>query len=212
MGTNKERNRLMKESDPFNPYLNYGKSKMLAEKIVNEAHKSSGLDTTIIRPCWFYGPGQPPRQTTFFKMIKKGNPLMFGNGKNLRSMSYVDNIVDAMLLAVKSKKSTGQTYWIADEKPYTTIEIYQAIADLFDVKLKPRYLPNVVPETMKLGDEVLQAMGLYIKEVHVAGEMNKNIACSIEKAKKELGYKPRYSLKEGMKRSIDWCRAQGMDI
>jgi nucleoside-diphosphate-sugar epimerase len=212
MGTNKQRDRLMKEDDPYRPYKNYGKSKMLAEQIVNKAYKEGKLDTTIIRPCWFYGPGQPPRQTTFFKMIKKGNPLMFGDGKNLRSMSYVDNIVEAMLLAVKSKKSSGQTYWIADEKPYSTVEIYETIADLFDVKLKPRYLPNIVPELFEIADDVLQAMGMYIKEVHVAGEMNKDIACSVEKAKKELGYKPKVSLKEGMKRSIEWCRAQGMDV
>jgi nucleoside-diphosphate-sugar epimerase len=42
--------------------------------------------------------------------------------------------------------------------------------------------------------------------------MNKNIACSIEKARRELGYEPVVSLREGMRRSIEWCLKQGYDI
>jgi len=120
---------LFNENHPYNPYKNYGKSKMLAEKYVNRMFREGKINTTIIRPCWFYGPNQPLRQTTFFKMIKKGNPLVFGDGNNLRSMSYVDNIVQAMILASQSEKANGQTYWIADERPYPTIEIYQTVAD-----------------------------------------------------------------------------------
>jgi nucleoside-diphosphate-sugar epimerase len=46
--------------------------------------------------------------------------------------------------------------------------------------------------------------------IHVAAEMTRDIAVSIEKAKAELGYKPKIERKEGMWRSIEWCRAQGM--
>lgn len=210
-GTNKKRNILLKENDSYNPYKNYGKSKMLAETYVNKMFREKRIDTTIIRPCWFYGPNQPLRQTTFFKMIKKGNPIIFGSGENLRSMTYIENLVDALLLSLK-KEASGQTYWIADEKPYSTTEIYKTIADILGVDLKPRYIPNLIPELCELADNMLQALGFYIKEIHVAGEMNKDIACSIEKARKELGYKPKISLEEGMKRSIEWCRKQGISI
>ena len=212
MGCNKSRDVLIKEDDEYNPYKNYGKSKMLAEKYVNEKFKEGRIDTTIIRPCWFYGPNQPVRQTTFFKMIKKGNPIIFGNGKNLRSMSYVDNIVQGLVLAATKKQASGKTYWIADSKPYETLEIYKTVADILGVELKPRFVPNIVSGIMEIGDNILQSMGMYIKEVHVAGEMNKDIACSIEKAKKELGYSPEIDLKEGMKRSIEWCKQKGIDI
>jgi len=210
IGCNKKRNALFTEDSPYNPYLNYGRSKKLAEQYVNKMFKLGRIDITIVRPCWFYGPGQPPRQTTFFNMIKKGDPLVFGDGKNLRSMSYVDNIVQAMVLAANKKEASGQTYWIADEKPYSTLEIYNTIADIFNVDLKPRFIPKFVCTGCLVTDILLQKGGLYIKEIHVAGEMDKDIACSIEKAKRELGYDPKIGLKEGMERSIAWCKENNL--
>jgi len=46
----------------------------------------------------------------------------------------------------------------------------------------------------------------------VLSEMNKNIACSVEKAEQELGYAPAIELEEGMRRSLAWCRAQGIEL
>jgi nucleoside-diphosphate-sugar epimerase len=212
-GTNRKRDILMKEDDEPKPYLNYGMSKYRAENIVKGFQETGKIDAVILRPCWFYGPHQPARQTRFFKMIKKGNPLVFGNGLNLRSMSYVDNTVQAMLLAATSPSAPGNTYWIADAKPYTTLEIYQTVGELLGVThLKPRFLPTISSEVFLLGDRLLQGLGMYQTEVHVAGEMNKDIACSIEKARKELGYNPNIELREGMKRSIEFCRNIGVDI
>ncbi len=205
-GCNVNPNKLFTEDDPPHPYKHYGKSKLLAEKAVQEAQQSGEIQTVIIRPCWFYGPGQPARQTRFFKMIMTGRPLIFGNGQNLRSMSYIDNTIQGLLLAESSEKANGQIYWIADERPYKTIEIYKTVADLLGVKeFKPRFLPSFASWGCERIDDILQSMGRYIAEFHVAGEMNKNIACSVEKAKKELGYQPTVSLKEGMRRSIEWC-------
>ncbi|MCK5305938.1 MAG: NAD(P)-dependent oxidoreductase [Candidatus Omnitrophica bacterium] len=212
-GTNKFRHKLMTEKDVPNPYMNYGLSKYYAECIVKKFQETGKIETVILRPCWFYGPNQPSRQTKFFKMIKKGNPIIFGNGCNLRSMSYIDSTSQAMLLAAESEKANGQTYWIADAKPYSTYQIYKTIAELLEVKkFKPVYLPNFSSEIFLLADKMLQSAGRYITEIHVAGEMNKDIACSIEKAREELGYNPTVELKEGMNRSIEWCRKSGILI
>jgi nucleoside-diphosphate-sugar epimerase len=210
-GTNKTRHKLMTEQNEPDPYMNYGLSKYYAECVVNNFQRTGKIETVILRPCWFYGPNQPARQTTFFTMIQKGNPVMFGNGWNLRSMSYVDNTSQAMLLAAESKKAVGETYWVADARPYTSYEIYKTVAELLEVKeFKPRYLPNFSSEVFLLADKMLQGLGRYIKEIHVAGEMNKDIACSIDKAREELGYEPKVELREGMRRSIEWCRQKGL--
>lgn len=212
-GCNKKRHALMKESNPVNPYKGYGKSKALAEDAVNAANQEGVFETVILRPCWFYGPNQPERQSRFFKMIKAGKPIVFGDGNNLRSMSYIDNSVQGMLLAEGATHAAGQTYWIADERAYSTLEIYETVADILGVtNFKPRHIPGLASEICELIDDVLQAVGMYITEFHVAGEMNKDIACSIEKAKRELGYRPTIDLREGMRRSIEWCQTHGQEI
>lgn len=209
VGTNERRDIMMDEKTKPNPYMNYGKSKIMAENAVNEAHKKGLIETVILRPCWYYGPGQPARQTRLMKMIIEGKAPVFGDGKNLRSMTYIDNLCDAMLLSESVKKANGETYWIADDKPYTTLEIYQAIADLLGVELKTKKFPGFLADVAKTADGLIQAFGLYQIEAHVAGEMNKDIACTIEKARKELGYRPKIYLEEGMKRSIDWAKKNG---
>ncbi len=205
----------MKESDTPRPYMAYGRSKLQAEEHVHRFVREKKLEAVIIRPCWFYGPGngQPERQLRFFRMIQKGNPIMFGSGKNLRSMSYLDNTIQGMLLAEKTPEANGQIYWIADEKPYSTIEIYQTIAGLFGTTLKPRKIPALASWGCRIVDYILQAMNMYITEFHVAGEMDRDIACDVSKAKRELGYNPTVDLEEGMRRSIDWARKyQGLEI
>ncbi len=206
-GVNKKRSLLLHEDDTPNPYKHYGKSKLEAERLALDFHKRGDIEVVILRPCWFYGPGQPARQTRFFQMIKKGNPLIFGDGKNLRSMSYLDNTIQGLLLAESSEKAPGNIYWIADEKPYTTLEIYETIADLLQVNLKPRFLPRFVSWGCEQVDDILQSIGLYSTDFHVAGEMVYDIACSIKKAQDELGYNPIIDLQEGMRRSIEWCNS-----
>ena len=209
-GTNINRETLMTEYMPCNPYMFYGQSKFLAEQIVNEFYLKHNIDTVIIRPCWYYGPRQPERQTKLMNMIKSGHPMIFGDGKNLRSMSYIDNVIDGILLAISKENAIGKTYWIADERPYTTLEIYEAIAEALGVNLKPRFVPGIISSTLKRLDAFLQRMNIYSMNIHVGGEMIQNIACSIERAKKELGYKPKIGLKEGMHKSVEWAKENGL--
>lgn len=144
------------------------------------------------------------------RMIRDGNVPLFGDGKNLRSMTYIDSLCNALLLAEEKEVAKGETYWIADERPYTTLEIYQTIAELLRVELKTRNIPGFVSEIATAADWTLQRLGMYQTEIHVVGELNKNIACSIEKAKKDLGYKPEIELRDGMRRSIEWAKERGL--
>ena len=210
IGCNPSRDHVFDESSPYNPYMNYGKSKKCGEDIVNEAGTRSQLEIVIIRPPWFYGPDQPPRQTLFFQMIRDGKAPILGGGENLRSMAYVDNICQGLLLCEKVQEAKGKTYWIADERPYTMNEIVDTIENLLETEFKQACahkrmrLPGFVGDVAQLIDGSLQAIGLYNQKIHVLSEMNKTIACSVEKAKKELGYEPKISLEEGMRRSLKW--------
>jgi nucleoside-diphosphate-sugar epimerase len=209
IGTNPRPDHVFDESSPYKPYMGYGKSKMLGEQLVREAD-GDGFETVVIRPPWFYGPGQPPRQALFFTMIKEGKAPLVGPGDNHRSMAYVDNICQGLLLCERVEKARGQVYWIADRRPYPMTEILDTIERVlerdFQVKVahKRMHLPGFASGVAWLVDAVLQSMGLYHQKIHVLSEMNKTIACSIAKAERELGYDPKVDLEEGMRRSIRW--------
>jgi nucleoside-diphosphate-sugar epimerase len=73
-------------------------------------------------------------------------------------------------------------------------------------------LPGTAATVAGMMDAAIQATGFYNQKLHVLSEMNQTIACSVQKAKDEIGYRPAIALEEGMRRSIRWCLDQGMVI
>jgi nucleoside-diphosphate-sugar epimerase len=215
IGVGATRAQVFDETSPYHPYMTYGRSKQRAEEIVNDASARGAIETVIIRPPWFYGPGQPARQTRFVEMIRRGRVPIVGDGTNVRSVAYVDNICHGLLQVEAVAAAAGQTYWIADRVPQTMNAIVETIervlVDDFQIPVarKRVRLPNVVSEAAWLCDRALQSMGLYQQEIHVLSEMNKTIACSTAKAEREVGYAPEVELREGWRRSIAWMREQG---
>lgn len=218
MGVNPRRDHQFDEHSPYNPYMGYGRSKMLMEQVIQEYQRRGCLETVTLRPTWFYGPDQPERQTVFFRMIKNGSAPIAGDGGNLRSMVYIGNLCQAILLSVANPGANGQTYWVADSKPYSMNEIVDTVERLMETEFGIRVahkrlrLPSVACEFAGFGDGFIQMLGLYQQKIHVLSEMNKTIACSIEKTQKDLGYAPTVELEEGMRRSLAWCLEHGIVI
>jgi nucleoside-diphosphate-sugar epimerase len=216
IGCNPRPDHLFDEQAPYHPYMHYGRSKMIAELAVKAAGDAGKLETVIIRPPWFYGPNQPARQTLFFTMIRTGKVPLVGDGENRRSMAYVDNICQGLLLAESTPAARGQTYWIADRRPYTMNEIFTTIEDVMerDFGVTPARkrvrLPSLASGVAWVADRAMQGMGLYHQKIHVLSEMNRTIACSIDKAERELGYRPEVDLAEGMRRSMAWMKERGI--
>src|SRR3990172_11012056 len=117
-GVNSAPDDVFRADEPYRPYLGYGRSKMDAELIVRAAVDAGDLDAVIVRPPWFYGPFQPERQTSFFRLVRRGIFPLFGVGENRRSMVYIGNLVDGIVRAEQQADATGKAYWIADARPY----------------------------------------------------------------------------------------------
>jgi nucleoside-diphosphate-sugar epimerase len=217
-GCNPHLDHLFDENSPYHPYMNYGRSKMQMELAIQERHRQGKIETVIIRPPWFYGPNQPPRQTLFFRMVRDGKAPIVGNGENLRSMGYIDNLCQGLLLAAMHEAASGQIYWIADKRPYSMNEVIDTIERLLENEFgqkcahKRMRLPGFASEIALAADATLQSLGLYHQKIHVLSEMNKTIACSVARAEKELGYHPAVALEEGMRRSMQWCKEQAIQI
>jgi len=214
-GCNRSPRELFDETTPYRPFRGYGRSKMAAEQKAFDYHRSGRLETTVIRPPWFYGSPQPARQTTFFSLIQRGRWPLVGDGRNLRSMVYLDNLCQGLLLAEQAA-AAGQAYWIADSRPYAMSEVVTTVTTLLEREFgihcaKPRLkLPRFAASIAGFVDVSLQALGLYHPAVHVFSELDKTIACSVDKARRELGYRPTVDLEEGMRRSLGWCLDNGL--
>jgi nucleoside-diphosphate-sugar epimerase len=215
-GTNPHPNDRFRADEPYHPYMGYGRSKMQAELAVFAA-VALGLDATIVRPPWFYGPFQPPRQTTFFRMVRDGKFPVIAGGHQQRSMVYVDNLVDGVLAAELAPHARGRGYWIADARPYEVTEIVATVGraltdEGFTVQPGALRLPAIAARIAVTADRLLQRAGQYQQQLHVLGEMGATIACDISSSQTELGYEPVVELYEGMRRSIRWCVENGLEL
>ena len=215
-GVNPHRLDVFRNDEPYHPYLGYGRSKMLAElRLLEEVER--GLDAVIVRPPWFYGPHQPARQTAFLRMVRRGRFPVLGDGRQRRSMVYVDNLVDGVIAAELTDTPPGRGWWIADARPYEIVEIVEtvrhALADAgLDVADRQLRLPAVAGRLAERADRVLQAAGRYNAQIHVLGELDKTIACDISVATAELGYHPATDLATGMRRAVAWCLDRGVAL
>ena len=215
-GTNADVADTFGHDEPFHPYFGYGRSKMDAELRVQDA-VDRGLNVVMVRPPWFYGPHQPARQTTFFTLVRTGRFPVLGGGHQRRSMVFIDNLIEGIVRAELTPTAPGLAWWIADERAYTVSEIVETVgraltAEGYDVKPNRLKLPNVVGDIAERIDGVFQRVDKYNQQFHVLGEMNKTIAVDISAAQRDLGYSPDVSLYDGMRRSIQWCREQDIEL
>jgi nucleoside-diphosphate-sugar epimerase len=204
------------EGSPYRPYRHYGLSKMRMEMAVRSRGGAGGLESVIIRAPWFYGTHQPARQSLFFGMVRDGKAPIVGGGDSLRSMSYLGNLCQGLMLAARTPEAAGKAYWVADRRPYSMNEIVDTIERLLEREFgqgcahRRMRLPGLASTLAGVADAALQAAGLYNQKIHVLSEMNQTIACSVARAERELGYRPAVELEEGMRRSIRWCVDNGV--
>lgn len=189
--------RIFDEKTPAQPYKNYGKSKYKAEKYILEKTAEGLIDGTSLRGFWFFGPFMPDRNKDFFKMFFWKKQIVFGNGKNFRSISHVDNIIQAFIKAEKNKNTFGKWYWIGDKKANHTVDdIYKMIADGIGVKYNPFYIPRWMCELFSILDSFLGLFGKLNATFHAAGKFHKDIAGEINAAEKDFNYKPDVGFEE----------------
>lgn len=197
------------EDAPIHPADYYQQTKYEAEPIVNEFFKK-GLKTVIMRPAAIYGPGDPERFFMIFKRVAKGKFPIFGNGKTLYHPLYIDNLVDALMLAMHEGKGDGQTYLIADEEYVEIEKLVRKVAEALGVKVKIRHHPFLPLLIMghimeKLCKSFRITPAIFPRRVDW---YKQNRAFKIDKAKRELGYQPKVGLEEGLRRTAEWYKRE----
>ncbi len=202
------------EDSPFHPYMGYGASKLEAEQIVTRGHERGDVDAVIVRAPWFYGPNQPPRQSQWFRAVRRGRFPLVGDGTQQRSMVYTDHLVQGLLRAEATPAASGRAYWIADAEPYELRTILATVREALAAEGLPvsggqPRIPRLAGVLAERVDAFAQSRGKYVQAVHVLGELKDTIACDVSRARAELGYDPQVSLLDGMRASIRSCREHG---
>jgi UDP-glucose 4-epimerase len=158
-------------------------------------HHQKGLPMTILRYFNVYGPRQESSDygaviPIFIKKVLEHNPpLVHGDGKQTRGFSYITDIVNGTLLAVEKEQSIGEIFNLGHEEEITINRLADLILELTGNinKIKPKHIPY----TEFYGDNY---------------EDTSRRVADIRKARNMLGYEPRISLKEGLKKTIDWYK------
>ena len=189
--------RVFDEHTADSPYRHYGRSKWLAEQYIRDKTSAGQLDGTILRGFWFFGPFAPARQQNFLAMMRKNRQLVFGSGKNFRSISHTDNTVAAFLAAENAPQTIGKTYWIGDEKAdYTVDDVYRILCEASGQTYRPLYIPSLACQVARVVDSAMGRFGLLHPTIHALGKFDFDVAGHIEAAKRDFGYQPLVSLSE----------------
>jgi nucleoside-diphosphate-sugar epimerase len=194
---------LLNEQSICRPVNPYGRSKFETERILIKSFDRYGFPITILRAPIVYGPSRRHNIITkILQMIYKGRFLIVGDGKKLRSLCYIDNLCQGLMIVEEFPNSIGEIYFVSDERPYTFNEIFQTIALEMGHVPNEIHLPGWIGEVCGLASRSLSAMGFYSLSLYTIWNMVLDMACDINKAKKQLNYKPKIDTKEGIQRTI----------
>jgi nucleoside-diphosphate-sugar epimerase len=199
------------EASPVHPADYYQQTKYEAEPVVAEFARR-GLATVVCRPAAIYGPGDPERFHLIYRRVATGRFPMFGDGRTLYHPLYIDNLIDACLSMMPPGKGDGQTYLIADEEYVTIEDLVRRVGRAMGVDVQVPHYP-VWPVVAaghvceKLCKPFKVAPPIFPRRVDW---YRQNRAFDIGKAKRELGYAPRIGLDEGLRRTYEWYKAEGL--
>ena len=192
------------ETWSYQPETDYEISKEKGEQVASKYIKK-GLAINIIQPTLVYGPGDTASgMFSLFRAVSKGRFMTIGRKEILMHPAYIDNLIDALILAAQSKVK-AEVFIIADEKPVSLKKLAVMIGQTMKVKLLPFYLPYFLARLIGLFGDWLNKLGVsFPLSSQTVDFMTHHRAYNIAKAKKLLGYQPRISLREGIKRTVDW--------
>jgi dihydroflavonol-4-reductase len=192
------------EESPFNPGDIYQLTKLDGEELFAKA-MAAGLCGSIFRPGAIYGPGDM-RLLKMFKQIKRGFFPLFGGGKNLYHLSYIDDLTDGIILCGEHPNAAGQRFILCSNEYGTLKQLSAMIAAELGVKA-PSFAPPIGPLMLaaKICESICKPLGidppLHTRRVEFFA---KSRAFDNSKARSMIGYAPKIGTKEGVKRTIAW--------
>ncbi len=196
--------------DPF-PDL-YTVTKAEADKFVQRCIGQEHLPAVVLRPAIMFGPGDWVNFGRMADRLNAGRAIIIGSGCNHLAFCYVTDVVEGMLLAADQERAVGQIYNLSNDQPLTQQEFWRAIAEEIGARPPRLHVPyyalyalayfaeRVVKSDRPQRQPLVTRLG-----VELFGSDNR---VAIDKARRELGYAPRVSLREGLRLAATWYLQQ----
>jgi nucleoside-diphosphate-sugar epimerase len=201
----------VKETDPLpEPVSNYAATKILAEQELDEAF-AKGLATIAIRPRAIFGPGDTVIFPRLIPQLQSGRLPILGDGENIVDLTYIENVVDALLLCAESPINTlGKKYNISNGEPVKIWKLVERIcAEL-----------NLQPPKRKISYRTAKAVATVLELIYTlipthpeppltrvsVSMMANSTTLDITAARQELGYHPKVSVDDGVEKFIKWWK------
>jgi nucleoside-diphosphate-sugar epimerase len=200
------------EDFPLRPFREpYALTKAAGDVAVQRMIAAHGLPAVIIRPGTFFGPGDRLHFGRVADRLRAGRGVIVGSGDNALPFVYVTDVVQGLLLALDRERALGQAYNITNDRPLTQDQMLHAIAN--EIGAAPPRLHIPYPALYAAGYAAERIAALTRSErrppvtrlgVKLFGTDNRH---AIDKAKRELGYRPWVALREGVSLAASWYRA-----
>lgn len=177
------------EADQAAPQDPYGISKWEAEQVLHRVAKETGLEVVIVRPPLVYGHGVKGNFAQMLKVLEKGIPLPLASVKNLRSLIYVGNLVDALILCSTHPAAAGKTYLVSDGDDVSTPELLRRLGAAMGHPARLFYCP--LP--------LLKLAGGLTGKADQIDRLLGSLQVDSGKIRRELGWVPAYTLQQGLR-------------
>lgn len=190
----------------------YTRTKAEAEVLLNRHIQEHELPAVILRPGFIYGPGDRHVLPRIITKFQSGKMKLIGNGQKKLNNTSVNNLTDAVVLALQQPDACGETFNIRDKRLVTREEFISTIAEYLGASY-PKSVPvpiarMLVPVVERIAKMRGATEAPFVTRASIKF-LNQNLDFSIEKAKRVLGYAPRDDFQEVMHQALDWARSAG---
>lgn len=205
----------LSEKTPPNPSSAYGRSKLAAEMAIANELSGSGCEWTILRSPLVYGPGNRANFGLLLKLVKSGIPLPLASVRNRRSFIYVENLVDVIMACLGNPKAFGKTYLPSDGEDVSTPELIRKIAKAkqrfpfsdfrgSDSEKNPRHSTRAARHSLRLfpfPETAINAMSRF-PGLGALRKLTSSLYVDSESIRREVGWSPRFTMDEGLARTL----------
>jgi UDP-glucose 4-epimerase len=182
------------ETDKPAPEDAYAVSKWEAEQGLWKISADTGMEIVILRIPLVYGPGVGANFLQLLKAVNKAWPLPLGGIHNQRSLLYVGNLVDAILVALQNPDAANKLYLLSDEQDVSTSQLVELIAQSL----------NNPPRLFAVPQGLLRLVASLMGKSSAVDRLFGSLFLDSSKFKKELNWTPPFSLQQGLAETVQW--------